>query len=133
MEPSELVLDNGVKTFKRVFDKPVPISKESKDFMNDVVEKVQEEIAAEINKNIAKRLLNNIQEEIAEKWFTPQRVRNHKGNEIFPKFVYAPYILTGGPTLGNFNKASSTYMAPPVGNLFYLDFNINDNEEQHSI
>lgn len=129
---SELVLDNEIPTFKGVFDKPVPISKESKDFMNDIVEKVQEEIAAEINKNIAKRLLNNIQEEIAEKWFTPQRVRNHKGNEIFPKFVYAPYILTGGPTLENYT-VSTTSMAPPVGNLFYLDFNVNDNEEQHTI
>lgn len=129
---SELALDNGVKTFKRVFDGPTPISKESKDFMNDVVEKVQEEIAAEINKNIIKSLLG-ADKEIAEKWFTPQRVRNHKGNEIFPKFVYAPYILTGGPTLGNYT-ASSTYMTPPIGKLFYLDFNnINDNEEQHTV
>lgn len=133
MEPSELALDNGVKTFKRVFDGQLTISKESKGFMNDVVEKVQEEIAAEINKNIAKRLLNNIQEEIAEKWFTPQRVRNHKGNEITPRFVYAPYILTGGPTVGNYTGAS-IYMPPPTGKLFYLDFNnINDNEEQHTV
>lgn len=124
---SELALDNGVKTFKRVFDDPPPISKESKDFINHVVEHVQEEIAAEINKNIAKRLLNNIQEEIAEKWFTPQRVRNHKGNEISPRFVYAPYILTGGPTLGNYTI--STSMAPPTGKLFYLDFDVNGNEK----
>lgn len=100
--------------------------------MNDVVERIQEEIAAEINKNIAKRLLNNIQEEIAEKWSTPQRVRNHKGNEIFPKFVYAPYILTSGPSLGTI-QTPSTYMTPPIGKLFYLDFDVNDNEEQHSI
>ena len=125
---SELVLDNEIPTFKGVFDKPVPISKESKDFMNYVVEHVQEEIAAEINKNIAKNLLGVDDEEIAEKWFTPQRVRNHKGNEIFPKFVYAPYILTGGPTLGNYT-ASSTYMTPPTGKLFYLDSNINDNKK----
>lgn len=125
---SKLVLDNEIPTFKGVFDKPVPISKESKDFMNDVVEKVQEEIAAEINKNIAKRLLNNIQEEIAEKWFTPQRVRNHKGNEIFPKFVYAPYILTSAPTGGNYT-VDTTYMTPPTGKLFYLDFDTNINEE----
>ena len=125
---SELALDNGVKTFKRVFDGPSPVSKESKDFINHVVEHVQEEIAAEINKNIAKNLLGVDDEEIAEKWFTPQRVRNHKGNEIFPKFVYAPYILTGGPTLGNYT-ASSTYMTPPTGKLFYLDSNINDNKK----